>query len=232
MTNDATLAFNRSNAMTVSNNISGTGAVKQSGAGITELTGTTTYTGATTVDSGKLVINGNISTSSLTTVNAGGTLGGAGTVGALTVAGGTVGPGNSPGILNVAGNYSQTTGTLTVDLNGTALGSLYDQLNVNGSVTLGGSLTGTVGYTPVNGDLLFILANDGADAISGTFSGMADMSTVTFSGFDWQITYFANSTSNSFTGGNDIALMAIPEPNAALLVGGLGILALLRRRRV
>ena len=51
-------------------------------------------------------------------------------------------------------------------------------------------------------------------------------------GFDWQISYTGNSTGNTFTGGNDIALMAvaIPEPRAALL-GGLGLLALLRRRR-
>ncbi|MEN9991823.1 MAG: hypothetical protein RLZZ224_1525, partial [Verrucomicrobiota bacterium] len=39
-----------------------------------------------------------------------------------------------------------------------------------------------------------------------------------------------NSTSSSFTGGNDVALRAIPEPSAALL-GGLSALALLRRRR-
>jgi hypothetical protein len=41
----------------------------------------------------------------------------------------------------------------------------------------------------------------------------------------------ANSGTNQFTGGNDVALMAaVPEPRAAL-IGGLGLLALLRRRR-
>ena len=38
-----------------------------------------------------------------------------------------------------------------------------------------------------------------------------------------------NGTSSS-TGGNDLAIQAIPEPGATLL-GGLGLLMLLRRRR-
>ena len=44
----------------------------------------------------------------------------------------------------------------------------------------------------------------------------------------------ADSTANTFTGtlnGNDIALVAVPEPNVAALLGGFGVLALLRRRR-
>jgi hypothetical protein len=50
----------------------------------------------------------------------------------------------------------------------------------------------------------------------------------------WKLTYLANNTglnAGSFIGGNDVALMAVPEPDAALLFGGLGMLALLRRRR-
>ena len=82
-----------------------------------------------------------------------------------------------------------------------------------------------------NGNLLFILLNDGSDAIGGSFSGLAQNDIVAnYGGFDWRISYSADSVGNSFTGGNDIALMAVPEPGAALL-GGLGMLALLRRRR-
>lgn len=221
---------------TASTNYSGAitgsgGLTKVGSASVLELSGnsSTTYTGATTVHAGKLVVNGNISTSA-TTVKTGATLGGSGTVGALTIeTGGTLAPGNSPGILNVSGNYIQS-GLLSLELNGTTAGSGYDQVNVTGSVTLSGALSATVGYTPVNGNLLFILLNDGTDAISGTFTGLAQGSTVTYSGSDWQISYTADSGTNSFTGGNDIALKAIPEPGAALL-GGLGLLALLRRRR-
>ena len=209
----------------------GSSGLNKTGAGTLELTNmTNSYIGATSVSEGTLVVNGNISTSSLTTVQDGAALGGSGTTGALTIdLGGTLTPGNSPGILNVNGDYIQN-GTLSLELNGTVAGSQHDQVNVSGSVTLSGLLTATAGYTPASNDLLFILLNDEADAVSGTFSGLAQGDTVNFSGYDWQISYTADSTGGTFLGGNDVALMAIPEPRAALL-GSLGLLALLRRRR-
>jgi len=202
------------------------GAFKQT------LAGNHTYTGTTTVKAGSLIINGNISTSTLTTVKSGATLGGPGTVGDLTVeAGGIVAPGSSPGILS-AGDYDQA-GTLSLELNGISLGTAYDQLNITGSVTLSGLLAATVGYTPTDGDLLFILANDGTDVITGTFAGIADLSTISLGGYSWQISYQANHTgggAGTFTGGNDIALMAVPEASVAL-ISALGLIPLLRRRR-
>jgi autotransporter-associated beta strand protein len=204
-------------------------ALTKVGSGTLTLSGTNTYTGLTTVTNGKLIVNGSISTSAVT-VQSGATLGGSGTVGALTVeSGGTVSPGNSPGILNVNGNYNQA-GTLAADLNGTAVGTQYDQVNVTGTVTLSGLLALTVGYTPANGDMLFLVANDGTDAINGNFAGLAQGAEFIQGGQKWSIHYNADSTTSSFTGGNDVALMAIPEPRAALL-GGLGMLMLLRRRR-
>jgi hypothetical protein len=184
-------------------------------------------------------VNGNISTSVHTTVQTGATLGGSGSVGALTIdSGGFFSPGNSPGIETVNGNYIQN-GTLQVEIEGLTAGNgtgFHDQVVVNGTVTLNGalSLTSFSGFTPVNGDLIFILLNDGTDAITGTFTGLAQGDVVgNYLGKDWKISYTADSTANTFTGtlnGNDIALTAIPEPRAALL-GGLGLLALLRRRR-
>lgn len=195
------------------------------------LTATSTYTGATNVNSGTLIVNGNISTSSLTTVASGATIGGSGTVGALTInAGGFVNPGNSPGILNT-GNYNQA-GTLIAEITGLTAGTQHDQINVTGSVTLSGSLSIlATGGTYAVDSMIFLILNDGTDAVNGTFAGLAQGATAaTFGGFDWIISYEANSTGSSFLGGNDVALRAIPEPSTALL-GGLGILALLRRRR-
>lgn len=211
--------------------LSGGGGLTKTGSGEMTLTNASTYTGATTVNAGKLVVNGSVSTSVLTTVSGTGTLGGIGTVGALTAtAGGTVAPGNSPGILN-AGNTSLESGsTLSIEINGDTVGSRYDQLNVTGSVSLAGLLNVSLGYTPAENSLFFILANDGADPVSGEFSGLSEGSVFNVGGTDFRISYTADSGSASFTGGNDVALKVIPEASSALLLG-LGSLGLALRRR-
>jgi fibronectin-binding autotransporter adhesin len=56
VTNDGTLAFNRSDTLTVGGLISGTGSVNQIGTGTTILTGNNTYVGGTTISAGTLQI--------------------------------------------------------------------------------------------------------------------------------------------------------------------------------
>ncbi len=224
----------------IQNGASGTTALAKNGTGTLTLSGINTYTGATTVTGGTLLVNGNISTSSLTTVKTGATLGGNGTVGALTVeANGIVAPGNSPDTLDVNGAYNQL-GIYQAEITAKTVGNGttgYDQISVAGTVNItGGSLvtifSGT-GY--VANDLIFILLNDSTDAITGTYATFAqDAVVTTFGGLSWKISYNADSVANTFTGtpnGNDIALMAIPEPNVASLIGALGGILLLRRRR-
>ena len=74
-------------------------------------------------------------------LTSGGTLSGSGTVGGLLTNSGTVAPGNSPGIIIVNGNYVQNTGgSLNVEIQGTqATTPDFDQLIVNGTVTLAGA---------------------------------------------------------------------------------------------
>ena len=71
--NGGTLAFGRTNAgLTLSNNISGSGGVIQSGAGgTTVISGTNTYTGATAVSAGTLSLTGSLSGTAITTSGSG-----------------------------------------------------------------------------------------------------------------------------------------------------------------
>ena len=207
----------------------------KTGLGTQGLSGTNTYTGTTTINAGTLVVSGSISGSAVT-VNTGGTLGGTGTTGALTVnTGGTVSPGLSPGQLNTGAFTLNTGASLALEVNATGAGN-YDVLNVTGGVTLGGtlSLSGSYLTTPsVTNDLFFAIINDGSDAITGTFAGLADGSHVYApNGQDYFVSYFGDSVGGTVTGGNDFVLQAVPEPGSAVLVlGGLIVLGASRRRK-
>ena len=234
------------------NNVSVAGAVSgenpssvltKTGAGTLTIAAAGAFPGSFTVNGGTLLINGSTGAGSAVTVNTGATLGGSGTIGgAVTVAsGGTLAPGNSPGILST-GNVSLASGsTFLVDLAGNAPGTGYDQLNVTGTVSLGSSnLLINAGFAPSAGDKFFLISNDSTEAITGTFSGLAEGGAVSFSysgtTYAGNITYGGNSTLNSLTGGNDVALYgfaAVPEPGTLVLLV-LGVLpgaALLGRRR-
>ncbi len=208
-----------------------TGIIK-SGVGTMTLSATNTYTGPTSVNAGTLLVSGSIS-GSTTTVNIGGTLGGSGgSVGALVLNGGTLAPGASPGVLN-SGSATLSSGTFAIEINGTTLGSQYDQLSVTGTVNLSGatlSLSGSYLTTPaVTNDLFTILLNDGdpmLDPVIGTFAGLSEGAHV-YSGLgqDYLISYAGGD-------GNDIVLTAVPEPGSVvMLVGGLATLLGFRRRR-
>lgn len=178
------------------------------------------YTGNTQVNSGTLLVNGNVSTSLLTTVKTGATLGGTGTVGNLLVeANGNLAPGDN-GIesLNITGNLTLDSGSFSLFEINTA-GNLADLAATTSLMTFGGTLQVTnVGSTLLAGDLFNLF--DWSSA-TGTFSSVLLPSLDP--GLEWD-------QSNLYSTGEISVIAIVPEPQAALL-GGLGLLALLRRRR-
>src|ERR1051325_8534473 len=165
--------------------IGGSGGLTKTDSGLTKLAGGNVYTGQTEVDDGTLLVLGSQSSSSVI-VKDGGTLGGDGAVGPVQmlplVQGGTISPGDinhDSGILT-AGSVSFPAAKISnfnVDLNGTTVGSGYDQLNVFGTVSLGSSgaaalcsLNLTLGFTPTPGATFIIIKKRSSGAISGEFA--------------------------------------------------------------
>ncbi|MEP7204683.1 MAG: hypothetical protein ABI716_00630 [Candidatus Saccharibacteria bacterium] len=153
-----------------------------------------------------VVINGARSDVSITK---GGTLKGTGTVGAVNVAGGTIAPGNSPGVLNSGTIVLDSASTLDEEIGGIAGGS-YDQLNVTGTVDLGGATLNTSlygGFVPSLNDSFTIINNDGADAVTGTFNGLPEGAEFNVGAVKFKISYVGGD-------GNDVTLKAtyVPGP--------------------
>ncbi|MDF3812806.1 MULTISPECIES: autotransporter-associated beta strand repeat-containing protein [Rhodopseudomonas] len=152
---NATLAFNRPDAVTFAGVVSGSGTLNQTGAGSTTLTGVNSvgngqFTGTANVNAGTLAINGTFGdtagNTALVNVNNGGTLHGSGTVaGSVVVAsGGFVSAGNSPGTLTVAQDYTLAAGSTSLFELGTpgvVGGTDNDLINVGRNLTLGGTLS-------------------------------------------------------------------------------------------
>jgi hypothetical protein len=87
---------------------------------------------------------------------------------------GTVAPGNGIGTLTIDGRFANGhDGILSIEIAGLMAGTQYDQLIVNGAVTLGGALNVSLGntgggtFTPAIGNVFSIIT---ADSIGGTFS--------------------------------------------------------------
>jgi T5SS/PEP-CTERM-associated repeat protein len=89
--------------------------------------------------------------------------------------GGTLAPGYSAGSTTITGSYEQQAdATLAIEIGGTTPGSGYDQVNVSGSVILGGELQLAMldGFLPDAGDAFTILESTGGQ-ISDVFTNVA-----------------------------------------------------------
>ncbi|MFO0969304.1 MAG: LamG-like jellyroll fold domain-containing protein [Gemmataceae bacterium] len=133
----------------------------------------------------------------------GGLLKGSGTVRGDVENAATVAPGNSPGIITINGNYTQSpAGSLNIEIQGTnAATPDYDQVFVNGVVSLAGSLNVSFlnGFITSVGASFKIIDNDDIDAVAGTFAGLSEGAAFAVGSRTFRISYTGGT-------GNDVVL--------------------------
>jgi outer membrane autotransporter protein len=153
ITNDGTLIYNRSNAVTWKGIYAGTGEIVQTGTGTLILTGdSSAFGGSTTVQNGRLLVGNSLGAGKLggsVSVQNGALLGGSGTIGSSGAlveigSGATLAAGNSIGHLNIIGNLGFSSGsTFDVEVNdgGNVAGTNNDTTTVDGNITIASGST-------------------------------------------------------------------------------------------
>ncbi|MFP2513353.1 autotransporter-associated beta strand repeat-containing protein [Buttiauxella agrestis] len=165
ITDDGILTVDHSDAVALNGVISGSGAFRQIGSGITRLGGNNTYAGTTNVEQGTLLINGVQSGTGLTTVMTGSTLGGFGTIGGDVVfqSGTILRPGDD--------SRGNGTGTLTINQNLALAGDTNSQFQLGQVYVPGGALNDLVevkGNLTLDG-VLDVALTAGGDFLPGVY---------------------------------------------------------------
>jgi autotransporter-associated beta strand protein len=201
------------------------------------------WSGSVTSEAGTLRVNGQFPSSAVL-MKSGTELRGTGRCGPVQLTAALLSPGQdglaSAGVLQTASLTTGDSADLDFSLHGAQPGSGYDQLAVTGTVTIGAGtrlhVSPNSGYHPPAGMLFFLLINDGADAINGTFDGVPEGGIVTSPDTleQFEVTYRANVESSSFTGGNDLAVRYTGQgaPPPVLSIAGVAPSGGQRRVRV
>ncbi len=137
------LTANNAANSTVAGDVSGIGSFIKDGAGTLTLSGANTLTGLLDVTEGAVALTGSVAGGAA--VSGGATLAGTGTVGGvLTVADGTIAPGvNGVGTLTTGGLVLGTNSILNLDLGMPGVAGASDRIQVNGNLTLDGTVNAT-----------------------------------------------------------------------------------------
>ena len=210
-----TVTQSSNRAVTMSGSLSGAGALVVSGGTKLNMTGTSTFAGTITLNqNAALNVSGAIPNAPLSATAA--RLYGDGSLPAVSLSNTIVYLGanvllesDNPQTLGILSTADLTLhgGTVVYDLASTTPGTGHDQLSVAGTVTLTNpqlslSLPGAI---PLAGHSYVLIANDGVDPVSGTFSGLPEGGTVVLNGITFQISYVGGT-------GNDVVLTVTSSP--------------------
>jgi len=211
--------------------------------GITLVTANSTFTNSGTVDVAKGTIfeagtgaaKEYSQTAGTTTVD--GTLAGGGTTG-ISITGGTVlgagtlhgntsngasisaGDAGKAGLLTITGTYTQlASGSLNVNVGGTTVGTLYSQVKISGTASLGGTLAVTLinSFTPTIGQTFTVLtAAGGLGGTTFTNSTVAINSSeqfdISYTSTGVVLTVVSTAPSNSNKSAQPDAVLAAADP--------------------
>lgn len=155
-----------------------------------------------------------------------GVIGGSSTIGQISVYSGTVSPGNSPGCLSVNGDvaFADQNGIYHEQLQNSAACTGYDRLTATGTIYLNDatlSLELLSGFSAGHGQVFTILQGD---AVTGTFSGLADGDTVQVDSLPFIIHYTANTVTLTYNGAT---IPAVTTADSSLAATGRNIAILL-----
>jgi autotransporter-associated beta strand protein len=230
----------------LSGELSGSGNLVRSGTGTLTLSGTSTYTGSTTVSVGTLLVSGALGNTpisvsngaalinngtiegSVTTGSSGSVSGTGSFTGSVTI-NGNLNPGNSPGFQAYGDSLTLGSSAITTfELGGLSRSTLlssgtsfHDAIDVASTLTLDGTINVIWfgGFTASQGDSFNLF--DATTYNTSAFDVSSDLLLPTLgAGLTWDTSTFSTNG----------VISVVPEPKAALL-GGLGLLVLLRRRR-
>ncbi len=228
ITNNASLVFNRSNDLTVTNTIGGTGNLTKSGAGTLTLSGSSNYSGTTTISVGALRAthaNALGSTAAGTTVTSGAALelSGGISIGAEALSLSGTGISSGGALRNISDNNSYA-GAITLAA-ATLINSDSGNLTLSGNITGSNSLTkngsGTLTLTGANTYTGATTINVGTLSMTGV-GGYKTTALSVASGATLRI----NATGNATSSGANTAGTWSPFNSVNASITGAGVVAL------
>ncbi|TCU96311.1 autotransporter-associated beta strand repeat-containing protein [Roseateles saccharophilus] len=238
VTDNAALVFNRSNALTITNDISGSGSLEQAGTGTTTISGNNSYAGNTTISAGTLalgsatalpsgsgkgdlVVNGRLDLAGLSQAING--LSGSGVIDNSNASAVTLTVGANNGTGNFAGAIQNSSGALALTKSGTGTIVLSGTNTYAGLTTISaGTLqigaagsTGTLGSGSVSDNAALVFNRSDALTVANAISGsgsleQAGSGTATISG------------NNSYAGNTTISAGTLALGSATALPSGSG----------